>query len=89
MKHPKEEAIAALLSRFPDIVKESTSHYKPSAVTRYLLDLAKAFNEFYEACPIIQEDKELLKSRLLIADCVRQVLKNGLALLGIESPEIM
>lgn len=89
LKHPKEEAIVGLLSRFPELINESTSHYKPSSVTRYLLDLAKAFNEFYEACAIIQKDKELLKARLLIVDCVRQVLKNGLAVLGIEAPEVM
>lgn len=89
LKHPKEEAIVSLLSRFPEVASDSAEHYKPSAVARYLIDLAKAFNEFYEACPIIQEDRELLKSRLLVADCARQVIKNGLFLMGIEAPEAM
>ncbi len=89
LKHPKEEAVVSLLSKFPSVISESASHYKPSSVIRYLLDLAKAFNEFYEACSIIQDDKELLKARLLIVDCVKQVIKNGLAVLGIEAPEVM
>ncbi|MBN2111898.1 arginine--tRNA ligase [Candidatus Woesearchaeota archaeon] len=89
LKHPKETAIISLLGSFPDVVRDSADHQKPSAVARYLLDLAKSFSEFYENCPVIQEDKNLLKARLLVVDCVRQVIKNGLELLGIESPEVM
>ena len=89
LKHPKEISIINLLGTFPELVKDAASHYKPAMIIRYLLDLAKSFSEFYENCPVIQEDKNLLKARLLVVDCVRQVLKNGLNLLGIEAPELM
>ena len=89
LKHPKESAIISLLGKFPEIVNDSAEHLKPSIIARYLIDLAKSFSEFYEACPIIQPDGHLLKARLLVVDCTRQVIKNGLALLGIESPEVM
>jgi arginyl-tRNA synthetase len=89
LKHPKEIALVSILGDFPETVKDAAEHHKPAMIARYLLDLAKSFNEFYESCPVIQEDKNLLKARLLVVDCVRQVTKNGLNLLGIESPEVM
>ena len=48
-----------------------------------------AFKVFYPQHAVIQEDEELLNARLLLVDCVRQVLANGLALLGITAPEGM
>lgn len=89
LKHAKEKEIISILGRFPGTVEESSENYKPSLIARYLLDLARSFSEFYEHCPVIQEDEDLLKSRLLIVDCVRQTLKNGLFLLGLEAPEVM
>jgi arginyl-tRNA synthetase len=89
LKHPKEIAVINLLSQYPEVVKQSAETYKPSLVARHLLDLSKSFNEFYETCPILTETKNIVNARLLVADCTRQVIKNGLALLGIESPEVM
>ncbi len=64
--------------------------YKPSIVARYLLDLAKDFNRFYHNCPVLKEENQQVKlSRLLLIKATGQVLKNGLALLGIEAPEEM
>jgi len=89
LKHEKEIALVSLLSQFTGAITGSASHYKPSIIARYLLDVSKSFSEFYSACPVIQDDENLLKARLLVVDCVRQVLKNGLSLLGIEAPEAM
>jgi arginyl-tRNA synthetase len=84
-----EKKVVMLLSRFSDAVDQVSQTYKPLLLTRYCLDLSQAFNEFYHACPILKEDEEILKARLLIVDCVRQVLKNALNLIGIEAPEQM
>jgi len=54
-----------------------------------MLDLAQAFNEFYHACPILQAAEEQKQARLNLILAVKQVLENGLNLLGIESPEQM
>ena len=53
------------------------------------MDLAQAFNRFYHECPIIVDDIELQKARLLIVHSVATVLRVGLGLLGIDAPEKM
>jgi len=63
---------------------------KPHIIAQYLLTLGRAFNEFYHACHCLKEEnKELAKARLLLIDSTRQVIKNGLNLLGIYAPEEM
>ncbi len=89
LKHEKEHALASMLASFPETVSAAAANYKPALIARYLIDLSQLFNEFYAACPIIQDDLELMKARLLAADCVRQVARNGLYLLGIDAPEVM
>ncbi len=85
LKEKEEQAVLSLLMKFPEKVREATEHYKPHLICRYLLDLAQAFNEFYHAHQVISEDQELMKARLRLVDSVRQVLDNGLGLLGIEA----
>lgn len=85
----KEKALLSLLSEFGVKVSDAATHYKPHIICRYLLDLAQAFNEFYHAHKVIGEDEGLSKARLALVDGVRQVLCNGLGLLGIGAPERM
>lgn len=89
LHHPQELTIIKLLGEFPGKVKETAEQYKIHSICRYLLDLAQAFNEFYHALPVISEEKEVMKARLLVVKSVRQVLANGLELLGIEAPNEM
>ncbi len=87
LKEESEHKLITILSNFQNIIIDSANHYKPSILCRYLLDLAQAFNEFYHQCVVVDKDNiELSKSRLLLVDSVRQVIKNGLLLLGIEAP---
>ena len=80
----------SLLARFPETVARAAETYKPSVVARYLLDLAAEFNKFYHRCPVLQAPEEgIRKARLALIAAVRQVLVNGLLLLGIEAPEEM
>lgn len=88
--HLSEELeIIKLLYRFPEIIFQSAQTYKPHHLANYLIRLAQSFNEFYHQCPVISEQKHTMKARLLLVDSVRQVLANGLHLLGIKSPEEM
>ncbi len=89
LQQAQEKNLLIFLSQFPDKVAHAAQHYKPHLVCRYLLDLAQQFNEFYHAHPVISEDQELMKARLLLVDSVRQVLENGLGLLGIEALQEM
>jgi len=89
LKEKEEKEIIKLLGKFPDVVENAASSYKPSLISRYLLDLSQGFNEFYHIHQILKEKQELRNARILLIDSVRQVLKNGLNLLGIEAPERM
>ena len=84
-----EYALCVALGAFPDIVKSSAEKYEPSFVTRYAIDLAKAFNRFYLDCKVLTAVGNTKKFRLALVESTRTVLKNALALLGISSPERM
>jgi arginyl-tRNA synthetase len=86
----KEElALIKALYEFPEALNKAAEQYRPHVLCNYLIALSQSFNEFYHAHQVIVDNKEQMQARLLLVDCVRQVLENGLALLGIEAPEEM
>ena len=85
----EDEKLISLLSKFNEVIEQAAVNYKPHLLSRYLLDLAQAFNEFYHASPILQADEEVRDARLNLILAVKQVLEKGLNLLGIEAPEAM
>lgn len=90
LKSWPERRIVMLLSRFPETVEAAASGYKPLAVARYLLELSQAFNHFYDTSgKILEEGASQKAAHLLLIAGVRQVLRNGLALLVIDAPERM
>lgn len=89
LKETQEKTIVNLLSKFPETIKDAAENYRPHTICRYLIELAQSFNEFYHQCPVISEDKELMKARLSLVEAVKVVLAEGLGLLGIKSPEEM
>ncbi len=84
-----ERKVLLHLSKFSEIVHTAAEQYKPYLIAKYLLDLAQHFNEFYHNCPVITDASEVMHARLLLVRSVKQVLHNGLALLGIEAPDKM
>lgn len=86
-----EEAInlVRLLDNFPNIVIAAMEKNEPSIITRHIVDIAQAFNKFYHECPILVDDNELKKARLLLVKSAKIVLKTGLYLIGVEAPEKM
>ncbi|MGM9530877.1 arginine--tRNA ligase [Intestinibacter sp.] len=62
---------------------------EPHIITRFVLDLAQAFNKFYHDNPILVDDAEVRKARLALVEATRQTIKNALALLGMHAPERM
>ncbi len=89
LKEKEELEIIKMLGNFNDVVKTSGNNYKIHILARYLLDLAQSFNNFYHSYPVLKADEELKKARLLLISCVKQVIKNGLNLLGIDVLERM
>ena len=86
---PEEISVVKKLYAYSEVIEKSALSYKPHHLAHYLIALAQAFNEFYHQCQVLSEDKNQTKARLLLVDCVRQVLENGLNLLGIQAPEEM
>lgn len=84
-----ERGLITFLTLFPTMVQKAGENYKPNLVTDYLFELAKKFNTFYNACPILNQEDDILKSRLLIIDRVAKTLKEGLDLLGIRTVDRM
>ncbi len=85
----EEIAVVKKLNQFPEVLEKVAQDNKPHHLAHYLIALAQAFNEFYHQCPVLSEDKNQTKARLLLVDSVRQVLENGLNLLGIKAPQEM
>lgn len=77
------------LQIFPEVVQDAHRKNEPSIITRQIIDVAQAFNRFYHDHSILVEDVELKKARLAVVYAVKQVLNNGLSLLGIQAPEKM
>ena len=85
----EELAVVKLLYEFPAVLVKAAETYRPHQLTQYLISLSQAFNEFYHKCPVISEMEQQMNSRLLLVDSVRQVIENGLSLLGIKAPKEM
>ncbi len=86
-----KEAIEVIknLSEYPDIVLNAVNKNEPSIISRHLIDLAQSFSRFYNEHQIICDDEETKKARVALTKAVGTTIKNGLALLGIKSPEKM
>lgn len=81
--------VVRVLSKFPETVIAAMEKNEPSFIARFVLDLAQSFSRFYHDCPIIVDDENLQNARLMLVSSVATVLKTGLMLLGIETPEKM
>ncbi|MFN8767345.1 MAG: arginine--tRNA ligase [Lysobacteraceae bacterium] len=86
---PQEQALVTELMRFPEVVQAAAAHRGPQILATWLCDLAAGFHAFYNAQPILSAEEELRHARLGLAAATRQVLANGLSLLGVSAPESM
>jgi arginyl-tRNA synthetase len=86
---PRELALAQRLGEFPELLAEAAHDFAPHAVAFYLRELAGEFHSYYNAERILVADRELRMARLALILAARQVLQNGLALLGVSAPEKM
>ncbi len=77
------------LQRFPEVVEGAALAREPHRVARYLQELAAEFHTFYNVHRVLVDDPDLRRARLALVEAVRQVLANGLDLLGVAAPERM
>jgi arginyl-tRNA synthetase len=89
LEEPHEKLLLEELTRYPEIVDMAARSYEPHLVAHYLRDLASAFHAYYNAHAFLVEDIELRNARLVLILATKQVLANGLKLLGVSAPEEM
>ena len=89
LKEKSEIELVRHLKDFNDIVKSAAFEYKPHILAKYVYELAQKFNDFYEKVQILKSEEKIREARLVLVFSVRQVLKNGLNLLGIDALDEM
>ena len=85
----QEKALIKEISLFSEEIRMAGRDYDPSYINRYLVRLAAAFHRFYNACRIKGEADDIIAVRLKLAEATKQVLSNGLGILGLGAPEKM
>ena len=84
-----EAALMQRLSEFPELVTNAAQELSPHMIATYLKDVAGDLHSYYNAHKFLVEDSKLVKARMALIHATRQVLRNGLALLGVNAPEKM
>jgi arginyl-tRNA synthetase len=89
LKGEHEQAVLNAVTRYPEALELAALGRAPHALVHYLRDLANAFHTYYNAEQFIVNDPTLRNARLVLVEAVQQVIRNGLTLLGVSSPETM
>lgn len=84
-----ERTLLRRLADYPDVIESAATRFEPHEIANYLERLATAFHTYYNACPFIVDDNDLRDARLYLIEGCRQVIQNGLTLLGVSSPKAM
>jgi len=84
-----ERSLCSTLSRFPDVIVQAASGNEPHLVGYYLRDLANDFHTYYNSHQFLVDDTGLRDARISLILAVRQVIRNGLLILGVSAPEMM
>lgn len=89
LKQPHELTLITLISRYPDVIALAASACEPHQVAYYLRELANGLHSYYNAVTLLCEQESLRCARLCLLKAVKQVLCNGMQLLGVCAPESM
>ncbi|MFJ6798975.1 arginine--tRNA ligase [Streptomyces sp. NPDC091268] len=86
---PAERALGLHLDQFGELIAEAAAEYAPHKVAAYLYQLASLYTTFYDQCPVVKPEPELVvgENRLFLCDLTARTLSKGMALLGIRTPE--
>lgn len=85
----EERILLVHLAQFAALIQDAAMHYEPAILTRYLQELAQLFNGYYQKHAIIVDDLSLRQERVALVAGVKQILANGLEILGIAAPQRM
>lgn len=84
-----EKDLITKLSKYPEVLTNAAVNYEPHMLANYLRELANDFHSYYNANKMLIEDADLRNARITLSESTRQVLNNGLSLLGVSAPEQM
>ena len=87
INHPLERRIAIKLSRFSSAIRVAAETHRPNLLADYLYDLAQIYSSFYQNVPFLKAEEGVRESRIQLCKATAAVLRQGLNLLGIETPE--
>ncbi len=86
---PEEKKLMKRLARFPEVVSQAAQALEPHRLVYYLHELSGEFHHYYNHTRVLVDDSGLASARFFLARCVKQVIRNGLTLLGISAPQKM
>ena len=89
LQSPQALGLMLVLARYPEMLSAAAVDYSPHDVTFYLRELAAAYHSYYDAERILVDDETVKRARLALVAATKQVLHNGLAVLGVGAPEKM
>jgi len=84
---PHARRLALRLARHADAVLDAAAQEKPSLLADHLYDLSQVYSSFYQNVPFLKADAGLRESRVRLCDLAAKILRHGLSLLGIDTPE--
>ena len=85
----EEIQLIKILAQYPETVAASAEKLEPHRITFFLMNLAAAFHAYYNKHRVLSEDPVLSRGRLVLVESIRKVIRNGLALLGVDAPDKM
>ncbi|MFP4348116.1 MAG: arginine--tRNA ligase [Desulfococcaceae bacterium] len=86
---PEEIGLLKMMSRFPEVVETAGRLLEPHRITYYLMDLASGFHAYYNKHRVLTDDPDLTADRLCLVQAIKIIIRNGLRLLGVSTPETM
>ncbi len=89
LKEQHEQALLTSLARYPEVIESAAQYYEPHQVTEYLRELAQHFHTYNNAHKFLVDEVDLRNARLSLVLAVKQVVHNGLTILGVSAPESM
>jgi arginyl-tRNA synthetase len=84
--------LVKLMSRYPEVIEQSARLMEPHRIPFYLKELAGAFHAYYhdrERHQVVSDDARLSAARLYLVSGIRDIIRNGLTLMGVSAPEVM
>ena len=89
LTEPSEIKLLTVLARYPEVIENAAQAYEPHQLVYYLKELANDFHSYYNTSQFLIDEEKIRNARLALISAVMLVIKNGLSLLGVSSPEEM